>query len=118
MLPGRSEGRVLECLKRLALINIRRDGSIMIRKYPGKVPEGISVASGSIAGGAQHESMERWHPADGNYAIENWNSQDELPPTRDIYRFLSANVSCLPRSESRRSSGTYHRVAPVVYVAG
>lgn len=38
VLPGRSEGRVLECLKRLALINIRRDGSIMIRKYPGKVP--------------------------------------------------------------------------------
>jgi hypothetical protein len=47
--PGRVEGRVIASLKMLELVNVRRDGGIMLRKFPGAqaalVPQGALPSS-------------------------------------------------------------------------
>jgi hypothetical protein len=95
--PGRVEGRVIASLKSLELINVKRDGGIMLRKFPGAaaVKPQAMLPSNAVKRWSQESDDDR-RRSDGLAALMSDRTE----------RYVSGPPAC-----------AHHQELPVVFVA-
>ena len=95
--PGRVEGRVIASLKSLELINVKRDGGIMLRKFPGAAavkPQAV-LPSNAVKRWSQESDDDR-RRSDGLAVLASDKTE----------RYVSGPPAC-----------AHHHELPVVFVA-